>query len=375
MPAEQGTGNAIRRPRMAGALALIVAVLAAVPCLAQPSPDTGVDLPLSVETIGLEPTVGKTGDIVTATYRVRFRDLASEGKEVLVLEDRMAADKLPIAPFEAVGLGVAKRQVGNLSVWDFVYRLRIVAQKKGPVVLPSITFYWLVRDIGQDLEDVPVRQAVTQPLQFRYVSTITDDDVLELRDEIELGSFAGRAALFRTIGWIVAPLPLAIWLIAAGLALRRPRKAAIKRPVPAEAEPELVLPESPTLRQARRHLRSQLRALGNGASPHGADATADAAVTLALREYLTAELPALNPGDTARDIRRHVQTKVAPGSRKNTLDALAARLIAYQDGLERGMPVFSAAPREEEQEIESLLAQLNVQARLADRVRRVLTRS
>jgi hypothetical protein len=353
-----------------------LALLLSTPALAQSPPDPEADAPLWVETVGLDPTVGKTGDLIAATFRVRFRDLAREGKEVLVLEDRMAPDKLPSAPFEAVGLTVEKRRVGDLSIWDFIYRVRIVGQKKAPVVLPSVTFYWLVRDIGQQIEDVQVRQAPTAPLPFRYVSTITDQGALELRDDIELGRFSGRAALFRFLGWVIAPLPLAIWLITAGLALRRPRKpAAIKRPVPSQAEPEVVLPESPTLRQARRQLMGQLRARGNGNSSDGATPEADAAVTRALREYLFAELPALNPGDTARDIRRYVQTRMSPGSRQETLDALAARLIAYQDGLERGVPVANTDPLEEEKHIESLLTQLNVRARLVDRVKRILKRS
>src|SRR5438105_3542721 len=96
--------------------------LAATPGLAkgQTPPPAEASL-LSVETVGLEPTVGKTGDDITATFRVTFKDLIGEGKEILVLEDRMAPDKLPLAPFEAIALAVNKRQVGELHVWDFVY--------------------------------------------------------------------------------------------------------------------------------------------------------------------------------------------------------------------------------------------------------------
>lgn len=333
-------------------------------------------LPLSVETVGLEPTVGKTGDVIAATFRVRFTDLVGKGKEILVLEDRMAPDNLPLAPFEAIGLEVDKRQVGDLHIWDFVYRLRIVNPQKGLVTLRSVTFYWLMRDLGQKIEDAQVRQSVTDPLQFRYVTTITDDPVLDIRDEIELGRLAGRAAAFRLVGWVVAPLPLALWTIAAVLALRRPARAAVRRTALKADEPEPAIPESPTLRQARRHVQRRLRAFGDSApSGHSAASDVETELVSSLRDYLTAELPDLNPGDTARDIRRHIEAKVPAGGRKDTLAALAARLVTYQDSLERGTPMAATDPAGEAQEVESLLARLQWPARLVERVKKTLGQS
>jgi hypothetical protein len=350
--------------------------LAATPALAQGQPQPIEDEPLlSVETVGLEPTVGKTGDVIAATFRVTFRDLVRKGKEVLVLEDRMAPDKLPLAPFEAVGLNVDKRQVGDLHIWDFVYRLRIVNPKKDVVTLGSVTFYWLIRDLGQQIEDAQVRQSPTDPLQFRYVTTITDDPKLSIRDGIELGSFARRAAVFRFVGWAVAPLPLAIWAITAVVAVRRPRMAApMKRTALKADEPEPIIPESPTLRQARRRLRHWLRALGDTTPSRDGSAIPDleAGVVSSLRDYLMAELPDLNPGDTARNIRRYVETKVREGARKEALEALAARLVTYQDGLERGTPAAVLDPAGEVQEIESLLTRLDFHARLFNRVKSTL---
>ena len=68
---------------------------------------------LTVETVGIEPTVAMTGDILIATYRVRFQDLIAQGKEIVVVEDRMTPDKLPLVPFEALGLDVDKQQIGQ----------------------------------------------------------------------------------------------------------------------------------------------------------------------------------------------------------------------------------------------------------------------
>jgi hypothetical protein len=354
------------------ALCFVVSWLfvAAAPVFAQAVQPAAEEAPLTVETVGLDPTVGKTGDVITATYRVRFPDLISKGKEVLVLEDRMAPENLPLAPFDAVGLDVDKRQVGDLHVWDFVYRLRLVGPQKAPTTLRSVTFYWLVRDIGQKIEDAQVRQSTTDPLTFRYVTTITDDAVLHLRDDIELGAFARRAALFRLVGWGIAPLPLVIWVVAAVMALRRPRPSPAMKPgVQKEEEPEAPIPESPTLQQARRQMRRQLQALGNGAHG-GAGSELDIDLVSSLRSYLKAEMPDLNPGDTAKNIVRHIEMKVPEGRRKEALAGLAARLVAYQNGLERGTPVASADPAGEAQELEALMARLPAHGRLLDRVKR-----
>ena len=84
----------------------------------EPVPAAGAS-PIQVETLELEPTVVKTGDVITQTYRLRFPDLISEGREILVLEDRMVPENLPVHPFEAVTLDVYKSQVEDEHIWDF----------------------------------------------------------------------------------------------------------------------------------------------------------------------------------------------------------------------------------------------------------------
>ena len=338
------------------------------------SPHPG-ELPLSVETVGLEPTVSKTGDPITATYRVRFKDLIAQGKEILVLQDRMVPDKLPLAPFEAVGLEVRKRRVGDEHIWDFVYQLRIVAPAKGAQLLRSVTFYWLMRDLGQKIEDAQVLQAQTDPLSFYYVTTITDEPVLDVRDAIELGAFAGRALAFRTIAWVVAPLPLALWLLGLVAALRRPRPAARPRPDEERHEVEAVFPAPPTIRQARRNLRRQLRGRGDPTlSDNGRGAgDLDRDLVLSLRDYLMAEMPDLNAGDTAKEIKRHVESSLRAGPRRETLSALAAHLVSYQNALERETP--TSDPAADAREIEALLQRMEWRMRVVDRLKTSLGRS
>ena len=73
-------------------------------------PDDGAPGPglVRIETLELEPTVAKTGDVITQRYRLRFPDLIADGQEIIILEDRMTPEALPVHPFEAVSLEVEK---------------------------------------------------------------------------------------------------------------------------------------------------------------------------------------------------------------------------------------------------------------------------
>jgi hypothetical protein len=362
----------------AGAIALAVWLVSAV-VLAQGHPaEEGLgDAPLSVETVGAEPTVVKTGDVFTATFRVRFKDLVDRGKEIVVLEDRMDPEKLSVAPFEAVGLEVRKRQVDDESMWDFVYRFRIVNPNRGIQVLGRVTFYWLLRDLGQKIEEAQVFQAETEPLQIRYVSTLTEEAVLDIRDAIELGSFGRRATLFRTVAWAVAPLPVVWWAVGFVLAARRRTQAVAPGPKTEDDLPEAAVPAPPSVVRARRNLRRHLRTLSDSSAAENDRELEELErrLVVSLREYLMVEVPSLNPGDTAREIKRHFDTRLDGGRRAEALKALAERLVAYQDDLERGTRTSLTDPAAEAREIGSLLQHLRPHVRAVDRLRRMLGRA
>ena len=72
----------MKRTRILGGLivTVVVALLSlATQVTAQPQPEPANEpdaaSPVQVETLDLEPTVVKTGDLITQTYRVRFPDL------------------------------------------------------------------------------------------------------------------------------------------------------------------------------------------------------------------------------------------------------------------------------------------------------------
>ena len=291
--------------------------------------------PVQVETLEIEPTVVKTGDVITQVYRVRFPDLIAQGREIIILEDRMVPENLPIHPFEAVSLEIRQRQIDNEHIWDFVYGLRLIAPEKAVYVVPSFGFYYLVRDLGEDIEDAEIQQIDGGQGLVRYVTTMNDLPILDIRDTIELGEFGGQAIFFRALAWGVAPLPLLLWLVFLVRLARKPKVVSLEAAREAEEldriESQIRVP--PSIWEARRTLRAQLRAFAGAANGGGAAEVSE--LIISARDYLRAELPDLNSGDTARDIKAHVDG-LKDGARKEALSTLASRLVVYQDGLERG---------------------------------------
>ena len=361
----------------AAVLGVLLLLASAVGAAQLPDPDDVPIGPVRVETLDLEPTVVKTGDPIIQPYRVRFPDLIGEGKEIIILEDRMAPETLPVHPFEGVSLTIDKRRIGDEHIWDFTYGFRLVDPVKTTYLVPGFSFYYLVRDLGEDVEDAEVQQVDSGQGLVRYVTTITDEPVLRIRDTIELGSFTGRARFFRTLAWTIAPLPLFVWLVMLVRLARKPKAISLEKAREADelARIEAQIPVPPSIWEARRQLKRGLSALQD--LPPSADGIAlagfERGMVLSLRDYLRAELPELHSGDTARDIHRHVET-LDDGGRKAALATLAGRLLAYQQGLERGEAAPIEHPGLEAQSIEEALRQLRPHVRLLSRLKAMVGR-
>ena len=321
---------------------------------------------VAIETLAVEPTVAKTGDLITQTYRVRFPDLVGEGKEVIILEDRMLPGNLPIHPFEGVSLSVDKRLVDGVHIWDFVYGIRLVTPEKTAYVIPAFSFYYLVRDLGEDIEDAEVQQIDGGGSLVRYVTTMTDEPVLDIRDTVTLGRFGARAATFRTIAWTVAPLPLLVWLLMLVRSSRQPAQVSLEQQQEADdlERIEAQIPIPPSIWEARRALAQQLRALqGVVPSDNGALRDMERGLLISARDYLRAEMPELHTGDTPKDVQRHVEG-LKGGGRKEALQTLAGRLVAYQSSLEIGATTAIEHPAEEAEALQASLAALRPHMRL-----------
>ena len=346
------------------------------PALAQSQPDPAMtsdeESPVRIETLELQPTVVKTGDVIEQTYRVRFPDLINQGREIIILEDRMVPETLPVHPFEGIGLDVAKRQVDDEHIWDFNYRFRLIAPEKSTYVLPGFSFYYLVRDLGEDVEDAEVRQVDGGGNLVRYVTTLTDTPLLDIRDTIELGSFSGRATMFRAVAWTVAPLPLLVWFVMLVREARRPK--AISEEKLKETEEldrlEAAIPVPPSIWQARRALLEQVKQLEDlGPSANGA-ALRDVKRNLVIsgRDYLLAELPDLHVGDTPKDMSAYVDG-LKDGPRKDALGSLVSKLVAYQSSLEYEAATPIEDPAGEARALQESLTKLRPHVRLWSQIK------
>ena len=372
----------MRRMRIIGGLIVTVAVALvslSTQAAAQPQPEPAnvpdPASPVQVETLDLEPTVVKTGDLITQTYRVRFPDLIGEGKEIIILEDRMTPENLPVHPFEGVSLNVRKRQIADEHIWDFVFGFRLIAPEKATYVLPAFSFFYLVRDLGEDVEDAEVRQVDGGGGLVRYVTTLINVPIIDIRDTIELGSFATRATLFRTLGWTVAPLPLLVWMVMLVRLARQPTTVskAQKKEADELERLEAQIPAPPSIWQARRNLAHQLKALKELPPSDNGTTLSDLERNLVIsgREYLQAELPGVHTGDTPKDIQRYIDG-LQDGARKEALRTLASRLVDYQSGLEYGSPWAIGDPMAEAQALRQSLMMLRPHMRLWMRVKGLL---
>ena len=356
----------------AAVLALTAVALGGAPAaVAQPQP--AAEAPpeeaslVAIETLDVEPTVVKTGDPITQTYRVRFPDLIDEGQEIIILEDRMVPETLPVHPFEGLALDVRKRQVEDEHIWDFHYRFRLIAPEKSTYILPGFSFYYLLRDLGEDVEDAEVRQVDSGANLVRYVTTLTDTPLLDIRDTIELGTFGVRATAFRVLAWVLAPIPLLVWLVLLVRQARKPKAVSEARQKEDEEleQLEAQIPVPPSIWQARRDLLRRVRELARLRPADNGAVLQDVRRNLIIqgREYLRAELPEIHIGDTPKEIGSYV-AGLADGPRKEALSWVTARLVDYQSSLEYASTAPIADPAREARAFEQSLTMLRPHTRL-----------
>jgi hypothetical protein len=366
-----------RTPRTS-VIALSVLFLVSAAARAQPpAVEEAPTGPVRVETLELEPTVVKTGDLITQRYRLRFPDLVAGGQEIIILEDRVAPEALPVHPFEGVSLTVEKDLVDGEYIWDFVYGFRLVDPNKMTYLLPNFSFYYLVRDLGEEIEDAEVQQVDGGQGLVRYVTSITDEPLLDIRDTIELGAFAGRATFFQTLGWAVAPLPLLLWFVMLLRFARKPKAVSLEKQQEADelARLEAQVPVQPSIWEARRAINRELKTLQD--LPSGADpeqlAGYERGMVLALRDYFLADIPELVPGDTSLEMQRHI-SGLKDSHRREVLGVLADRLVAYQRGLETDGAAPIDSPPLEADVLAGALAKLRPHVRLLNNIKSLVGR-
>ena len=158
---------------------------------------------------------------------------------------------------------------------------------------------------------------------------------------------------------------------------RTPKAISLEK---AEEEEELArieaqIPIPPSIWEARRNVRRQLKTLHNMLPSANGESLAqvERGMVLSFRDYLQAELPDLHTGDTALDIQRHVEG-IADGPRKDALRTLTSRMVAYQHGLEYDVPAPIESPADEVRSVEEALSRLRPHVRLFNSVKALVGR-
>ena len=210
-------------------IGLAVVLLLASPASAQKVSPVIVETPRT--TI---PTVVKTGESFKQVYVVKFFDSSGDFEEIKIQEDQLSSTML--GSFEVLNLSIvkeAKRADYLENVWYLEYTLRIINEKKSndlagekkePYKIPRITIPWTGKKIGErDSNLVANTDIKTQEVYINYVSTITEDPYLFIRDDVDFGSFSRKAFWFGASSWVLWIVPPGLWLL---MLVRRLRSRA-----------------------------------------------------------------------------------------------------------------------------------------------------
>ena len=298
---------------------------------------------LIVETLrSTVPTTVRSGEPFSQTYRIKFLD-SPDGKEVIILENEMTADKIPVSSeFEVLGRTLEKRKDGDENVWDLTYTFRVISPKKGPKKIPKFVIRWAIKEPGKSNEEAKEQTHIeTSEVLINYVPTTTADPYLDIRDKLDFGSYQGLVALL----WWLPLLSPAVLLAMAYLfvrSLRRSRRKAITKPTS-----EIIMTDNDsaeefeakplTLRQAYLSLLKTADSLVFAGAENGQSiVAAEKKLFDAGRVFILAIYPEINIGNTPREMKSDIVRTLKAGSRRDLLVALVSRLEVYYNDRESG---------------------------------------
>ncbi|MDP3731144.1 MAG: hypothetical protein Q8R34_01470 [bacterium] len=321
-------------------LALLAVFLACLPRagLAQePSP-------MIVDQPRLSKTVFTNWDPIEVIFTVRYLD----GYE----PDMERIKSLSFPPFELDSEVkenpkiVRKQKYREENYFDIVYSLRMIAEKKGEVVLPAQKFYYIKLEPGKPREELEVKEFETKEVQLRYDHVLTSkaDDII---DRIDFGDFGWQAWFWKGLalaGFILSAL--LCWVIA----LRYHPVLKNKKESLAESS-ENVGPVSSeqvlTSKEARKSLLKALDALEIDEeefkslikidSPKRRQKEAD--LCNALRTFLLSHVDILTNADTAKEMLLKISS-LDRSFRNDSYFYFASRLGVYEKGLYKAEPLY-----------------------------------
>lgn len=170
--------------------------------------------PIVVETGDPVPSVVRTGELFTVTYRAKYTDA------VLIVEEYMQLSSLALinseekidqviaglrqenpAPgnAEVVKLDIGQKyrigsdDKGYLNIQDFTYTFRIIGPGKGNKKIPTFDFIWVDKNAGTTedgaKEKEELRKFPTDEVGISYVTSVVKPPVPDIKDEIDFPAY------------------------------------------------------------------------------------------------------------------------------------------------------------------------------------------
>lgn len=311
--------------------------------------------PLVVETLikSTTPTTVRTGESFTQVYKISYIYSERWGKEVLILEDEMKPKAYPasLGDFDIIGWSLGEPMVAKGEETDEYTRhlyvtLRIISPKKDAYVIPKFEVLWALR-VGEKIETQEPRE--TEEVYINYVTTVTKNPYLDIRDGTDFGDYSGQANLFWYVSRIGAPSValISIFLLISSLrAVKRRRIEQSTEKLVDESQQEYVVESAaPSFNKAYGNFFREIDSIANElyALNAGEDVKAYLAVQkrlfVILRDVLVSSLENINPGDcTASGIGIYIEKNIKTEHRKKTLLELQKFLANYQRELESSLP-------------------------------------
>lgn len=174
---------------------VVVVLLLASPSLMFAQDDDNQTSPLVVDGCRTSKTTVTTYEPFKLTCRIRFMDLSEYGRNIKILTDELDPENVSLAPFEAEGgVRIKKGKTDGVFVWDITYTLRRIGKEKGVDTIPPIAIQWVLIDESSGSEEH--KTSYSKPLIINYVSSITPEENIDIRDSVDLGSFKEGVYLF-----------------------------------------------------------------------------------------------------------------------------------------------------------------------------------
>ncbi|MDP3792962.1 MAG: hypothetical protein Q8Q89_04540 [bacterium] len=321
--------------------------------------------PLIVETLrkSTAPTTVRTGELFLQVYKISYIYSERWGKEVLILEDEMKPKTYPtpLGDFEVISWFLDKPIVTKGEETDEYTRhlyvtLRIINPKKGAYLIPKFEVLWALK-VGEKIETQEPFE--TEEIDINYVTTVTKDPYLDIRDSTDFGDYSGQANRFWYISRVGAPSVALISMVLLISSLKSAKRRKIKQSTEKlvdENQQEYIVELAPlSFDEAYRNFfreAAKLEALENG----NVGLTVMDSIDLisiqkrlapVLRDVLRTSLGGVNPGDTGLDIGLYIEKNVKSGAYKDGVLYLQQKLADYEKNIQLGVLAYSRDFREE----------------------------